>query len=58
MPVHRQKIVRLLVSLEKEGTKFDETLPRFANVLANFLFVLTVAIKYRLNVVEVPLHQH
>lgn len=49
-----KKIVRMLVRLEQEGRSFDETLPRFANVLANFFFVLTVAIKHRLNVEEVP----
>lgn len=49
-----KKIVRMLVRLEQEGRSFDETLPRFANVLANFFFVLTVAIKHRLEVTEVP----
>ncbi|MFP2769070.1 ATP--cob(I)alamin adenosyltransferase [Oceanisphaera sp. KMM 10153] len=49
-----KKIVRMLVRLEEEGRKFDELLPRFANVLANFFFVLTVAIKDRLGTEEVP----
>lgn len=49
-----KKIVRMLVRLEQEGRMFDETLPRFANVLANFFFVLTVAIKHRLGTDEVP----
>lgn len=49
-----KKIVRMLVRLEQEGRKFDETLPRFANVLANFFFVLAVAIKHRQGVTEVP----
>lgn len=49
-----KKIVRMLVRLEEAGIKFDEALPRFANVLANFFFVLTVAIKHRLEVAEVP----
>jgi cob(I)alamin adenosyltransferase len=49
-----KKIVRMLVRLEEEGRKFDEILPRFANVLANFFFVLTVAIKDRLGTEEVP----
>ncbi|WP_344960191.1 ATP--cob(I)alamin adenosyltransferase [Zobellella aerophila] len=49
-----KKIVRMLVRLEEEGRRFDETLPRFANVLANFFFVLTVFIKARLGTEEVP----
>ncbi|MGO1246656.1 MAG: ATP--cob(I)alamin adenosyltransferase [Oceanisphaera sp.] len=49
-----KKIVRMLVRLEEAGIKFDEVLPRFANVLANFFFVLTVAIKHRLEITEVP----
>ena len=49
-----KKIVRMLVRLEQEGRSFDEILPRFANVLANFFFVLTVFIKARLGTEEVP----
>lgn len=49
-----KKIVRMLVRLEQEGRSFDEILPRFANVLANFFFVLTVYLKMRLGVTEVP----
>lgn len=45
------------VGLEEEGRVFEETLPRFANVLANVFFVLTVAAKARPRVEKVPLYQ-
>ncbi|WP_087020481.1 ATP--cob(I)alamin adenosyltransferase [Thaumasiovibrio subtropicus] len=49
---HAKKTVRYLVRLNEAGIAFEETLPRFANLLANFLFVLTVYIKMKLNVEE------
>ncbi|WP_413113101.1 ATP--cob(I)alamin adenosyltransferase [Thaumasiovibrio sp. DFM-14] len=49
---HAKKTVRLLHRLDESGIHFEPTLPRFANVLANFFFVLTVYIKMELNVEE------
>jgi cob(I)alamin adenosyltransferase len=51
---HAKKIVRMLVRLDEAGIRFEPTLPRFANVLANFFFVLTVYLKARLNIDEKP----
>lgn len=49
-----KKVVRMLVRLDEAGIAVPPELPRFANLLANFFFVLTVYIKARLEVVEVP----
>ena len=49
-----KKVVRMLVRLDEAGIAVPPELPRFANLLANFFFVLTVYIKARLAVVEVP----
>ena len=49
-----KKVVRLLVRLEESGVVFDPILYRFANLLANFFFVLTVYLKQRWQVPEVP----
>ncbi|MGL5294802.1 MAG: ATP--cob(I)alamin adenosyltransferase [Aeromonas sp.] len=49
-----KKVVRLLVRLEESQVRFDPILYRFANVLANFFFVLTVYLKQRWQVPEVP----
>lgn len=49
-----KKVVRLLVRLEECGVAFDPILYRFANLLANFFFVLTVYLKQRWQVPEVP----
>lgn len=49
-----KKVVRMLVRLDEAGIKVPPTLPRFANLLANFFFVLTVVVKSDLNVQEVP----
>ena len=49
-----KKVVRLLVRLEESGVRFDPILYRFANLLANFFFVLTVYLKQAWNVPEVP----
>lgn len=51
-----KKIVRLLVRLEEQGVCFEPILYRFSNVLANFFFVLTVYLKQRWDVAEVPYH--
>ena len=40
-----KKTARLLFRLHESGVAFEQTLPRFANLLANFFFVLTVYIK-------------
>lgn len=53
---HAKKVVRMLVRLDEAGIRFEPTLPRFANLLANFFFVLTVTIKARLQVIEIPYH--
>ncbi|MNG27746.1 hypothetical protein D3C84_1129110 [compost metagenome] len=47
-------MVRLLVRLEESGVRFDPILYRFANLLANFFFVLTVYLKQAWDVPEVP----
>ncbi|MCE9952800.1 MULTISPECIES: ATP--cob(I)alamin adenosyltransferase [Aeromonas] len=49
-----KKVVRLLVRLEESEVTFDPILYRFANLLANFFFVLTVYLKQRWQVPEVP----
>lgn len=49
-----KKVVRLLVRLEESGVRFDPILYRFANLLANFFFVLTVYLKQVWDVTEVP----
>ena len=49
-----KKVVRLLVRLEESEVAFDPILYRFANLLANFFFVLTVYLKQRWQVPEVP----
>ena len=49
-----KKVVRMLVRLDEAGIAVPPELPRFANLLANFFFVLTVYIKAKLAVVEVP----
>ena len=49
-----KKVVRLLVRLEGSGVRFDPILYRFANLLANFFFVLTVYLKQAWDVPEVP----
>lgn len=49
-----KKVVRLLVRLEESGARFDPILYRFANLLANFFFVLTVFLKLHWDVPEVP----
>lgn len=36
-----KKVVRLLVKVEQEGKAVPSTLPRFANLLANYYFALT-----------------
>ena len=51
-----KKVVRALVRLDEAGVPVPPTLPRFANLLANFFFVLTVVIKAELNVEEIPYH--
>ena len=48
-----KKTVRLLHRLDESGICFELTLPRFANLLANFFFVLTVYIKMKLDVEEI-----
>ena len=48
-----KKTVRLLHRLDESGISFERTLPRFANLLANFFFVLTVYIKMKLDVEEI-----
>lgn len=48
-----KKVVRLLVRLEECGVRFDPILYRFANLLANFFFVLTVRLKAGMGVAEV-----
>lgn len=48
-----KKVVRLLVRLEESGVSYDPILPRFANLLANFFFVLTVFLKQEWQVPEV-----
>lgn len=40
--------------LEESGVRFDPILYRFANLLANFFFVLTVYLKQAWDVTEVP----
>ncbi len=47
-----KKTVRYLVKLDEAGEAVEPTLPRFANLLANFFFVLTVYLKMRMNVEE------
>nr|WP_086939294.1 ATP--cob(I)alamin adenosyltransferase [Thaumasiovibrio occultus] len=47
-----KKTVRLLHRLDESGVTFEATLPRFANVLANFFFVLTVYLKMQMKVEE------
>ncbi len=49
-----KKVVRMLVRLDEAGIALPPELPRFANLLANFFFVLTVYLKAELDVVEVP----
>ncbi|MGL5993581.1 MAG: ATP--cob(I)alamin adenosyltransferase, partial [Aeromonas sobria] len=49
-----KKVVRLLVRLEESEVRFDPILYRFANLLANFFFVLTVYLKQCWQVAEVP----
>ncbi|WP_375056311.1 ATP--cob(I)alamin adenosyltransferase [Zobellella sp. DQSA1] len=49
-----KKVVRHLVQLEQAGLGYENTLPRFANLLANFFFVLTVFIKQEQGEEEVP----
>ena len=49
-----KKVVRMLVRLDEAGIRVPPELPRFANLLANFFFVLTVYLKAQLDVVEVP----
>ena len=49
-----KKVVRMLVRLDEAGIALPPELPRFANLLANFFFVLTVYLKAQLDVVEVP----
>ena len=49
-----KKVVRMLVRLDEAGIAVPPELPRFANLLANFFFVLTVYLKAELDVVEVP----
>ena len=44
----------MLVRLDEAGVVFPPELPRFANLLANFFFVLTVYLKARRDVPEVP----
>ena len=48
-----KKVVRLLLRLEESGVRFDPILYRFANLLANFFFVLTVFLKQLWQVEEV-----
>lgn len=48
-----KKTARLLHRLDESGITFEPTLPRFANLLANFFFVLTVYIKMKLDVEEI-----
>ncbi len=48
-----KKTARLLYRLDEEGVEFDPILARFANLLANFFFVLTVYIKQKYDVDEV-----
>lgn len=48
-----KKTVRLLHRLDESGVSFEAVLPRFANLMANFFFVLTVYIKMKLNVAEI-----
>ncbi|MDF2184890.1 ATP--cob(I)alamin adenosyltransferase [Grimontia hollisae] len=48
-----KKTVRLLHRLDESGVTFEPVLPRFANLLANFFFVLTVYIKMKLDVEEI-----
>ena len=47
-------LLRGLVRLDEAGIALPPELPRFANLLANFFFVLTVYLKAELDVVEVP----
>lgn len=49
-----KKIVRMLVRLDEAGIRFEPILPRFANLLANFFFVVTVYLKSKLAVAEIP----
>ncbi len=49
-----KKVVRMLVRLDEAGITFAPTLPRLANLLANFFFVLTVYLKMRWDVEESP----
>jgi len=44
----------MLVRLDEAGIRFEPILPRFANLLANFFFVVTVYLKSRLAVAEIP----
>jgi cob(I)alamin adenosyltransferase len=48
-----KKAIRLMVRLEQEGVAVPEVLPRLANVMCNFFFVLTRVINQRLGVAEI-----
>ncbi|MBZ6072832.1 ATP--cob(I)alamin adenosyltransferase [Aeromonas schubertii] len=48
-----KKVVRLLVRLEEDGVAFAPILYRFANLLANFFFVLCVHVKGEMGLPEV-----
>lgn len=49
-----KKAIRLMVRLEQEGIAVPEALPRLANLMCNFFFVLALAINLRLGVEETP----
>ncbi|MGY0216879.1 cobalamin adenosyltransferase [Endozoicomonadaceae bacterium StTr2] len=48
-----KKVIRILVRVDEEDIKVPESLPRFANLLVNLFFLLTVVVKKRMNIEEV-----
>ncbi len=49
-----KKVIRALVRVDAEGKPVPDTLPRFANLLVNLFFLMTVVIKKRLDIDEIP----
>ena len=49
-----KKVIRTLVKVEAEGIAVPDTLPRFSNLLVNLFFLMTVVVKKRLDINEIP----
>lgn len=57
LPLHQarsvsKKAIRMLVKAEKEGSEIPDTLHRYANLLTNYFFALTLVINQRAGIEE------